>query len=544
MRNQILIFLQLSLFPLTLLSQENLYYQWSIGVGSESVENGYDITIDTDGNICVTGIFHGITNFGSNYTLNPVQGEAFLAKYNASGNLIFAKNFGNGFIDYGRSVITGNDNKIYVIGDELVSDSGANVYFIKYNDIGDLIFKKNVGGEDDDRGHSIAVDKKDNIYICGNFMSTADFDPGPGVSNMTSADYTDEFISKYDSTGNYIYSKRFGGNGGESSKIISDNYGNLYVIASFYDTLTFYPDTQLPLISQGLSDFLFAKIDTNGNYKFIHQFGDIDMQYTSDIVFDQDSNICISGFFKGIIDFDPSQNVVTLDGGSGNYYSGFVAKYNPQGDLIWAIEPPAAVAVSFDEDNNLYMIGEFSGTIDFDLSSVSAYLTATVQTNPPFVTDIYIAKYDSLFNFIDAGKISAGYDESIYGLDVKNKNVYITGNYNGDTDFDIGASTSIMSTVGGSDIFIAKYSDTEISSVFSINHLNSFSLYPNPTLSTLTIQNASGLYHLSDITGKTLLSGLSSGETFTLDISTLSNGVYFLTLSEDGQQVVRKVVKQ
>lgn len=80
-----------------------------------------------------------------------------------------------------------------------------------------------------------------------------------------------------------------------------------------------------------------------------------------------------------------------------------------------------------------------------------------------------------------------------------------------------------------------------------INNLlpnKSFSFYPNPTTSTLTIQNASGLYHLTDITGKTLLSGLASGETFTLDISALSSGVYFLTLSQGGQQVVRKVVKQ
>ncbi len=74
---------------------------------------------------------------------------------------------------------------------------------------------------------------------------------------------------------------------------------------------------------------------------------------------------------------------------------------------------------------------------------------------------------------------------------------------------------------------------------------SSITLYPNPTTSTLTIQNASGLYHLSDITGKTLLSGLASGETaFALDISAISSGIYFLTLSEVGQQVVSKVIKQ
>ena len=93
----------------------------------------------------------------------------------------------------------------------------------------------------------------------------------------------------------------------------------------------------------------------------------------------------------------------------------------------------------------------------------------------------------------------------------------------------------------------ASFSENCSSSIADFTNNSSLIVHPNPTTSSITIQTQtpSGLYHLSDITGKTLLSGLASGETtFTLDISALSSGVYFLTLSEGGQQVVRKVIKQ
>ncbi len=105
-------------------------------------------------------------------------------------------------------------------------------------------------------------------------------------------------------------------------------------------------------------------------------------------------------------------------------------------------------------------------------------------------------------------------------------------------------STSNWTVANGNIDATASFSENCSIGIDDQSKNSSLSLYPNPTTSILTIQNASGHYHLSDITGKTLLSGLTSGETFTLDISAISSGIYLLALSEGGQQVVRKVIKQ
>jgi len=71
-------------------------------------------------------------------------------------------------------------------------------------------------------------------------------------------------------------------------------------------------------------------------------------------------------------------------------------------------------------------------------------------------------------------------------------------------------------------------------------------LYPNPATNTLTIETerARGIYQLQDLTGKVLLSGRVTATKFSLDISTLSKGIYLLSLIDGEQQVNRKIVKE
>src|SRR5438093_66577 len=77
-----------------------------------------------------------------------------------------------------------------------------------------FVWARQLGGSDLDQGNGIAVDGAGAIYTVGAFNDTADFDPGPGVFNLTSAGSSDAFVSKLDSAGNLIWALQLGGSNG------------------------------------------------------------------------------------------------------------------------------------------------------------------------------------------------------------------------------------------------------------------------------------------------------------------------------------------
>lgn len=83
---------------------------------------------------------------------------------------------------------------------ELLTCSGQNYQWAK--SIGGILYENSM---------DIALDNEGNIYACGQFEGTIDFDPGPGVSNLTSKGFTDIFVLKLDSAGNFLWAKSMGG---------------------------------------------------------------------------------------------------------------------------------------------------------------------------------------------------------------------------------------------------------------------------------------------------------------------------------------------
>lgn len=172
----------------------------------------------------------------------------------------------------------------------------------------DLAWVKQVGGAGEELSHSITVDASGNIYTCGLFSGTGDFDPGPLVFNLTSNGEYDIFITKFDPAGNFIWAKSMGGaNSDQVQPIAVDATGNVYTTGFFFVTVDFDPGAGVyNLTSFGQRDIFISKLDPAGNFIWAKQMGGTDYDHSWSLALDAAGNVYTTGeFVSTIADFDP-----------------------------------------------------------------------------------------------------------------------------------------------------------------------------------------------------------------------------------------------
>ena len=326
-------------------------YVWAKSIeGSGSGGNtGKCILVDGSGNVYIGGRFWDIVDFDPDTGIANLSSagssDIFFAKYDNSGNYLWAKRVGS---DMGGDMIysmamDGSGN-MYITGyfidtadfnpgvgiADLVSAGDRDIFLAKYDNNGNYIWAKNIGGTTNDYGLSIAVDDSSNPYITGFFENSADFDPSAGTANLIAAGGRDIFLAKYDSGGNYIWANSIGGlSMNEGNGIAIDNDGNIYITGYFEGTADFDPDTgAAKLTSSGFDDILFAKYDNSGNYLWAKGIGSSGStgDIGNSITVDGFGNVYITGYFSDTSDFDPgpdTSNLISV--GSGDI---FFAKYS------------------------------------------------------------------------------------------------------------------------------------------------------------------------------------------------------------------------
>ncbi|MBK7985963.1 MAG: hypothetical protein IPK11_03360 [Ignavibacteria bacterium] len=184
-----------------------------------------------------------------------------------------------------------------------------------------ISFGRNLSGGTE--GIGIAIDGMGNVITTGYFSDTVDFDPGTGVMNLTSAGETDIFILKLDANGNLLWAKSCGGywivGGGFS--IAFDATNNVYTTGAFDVTVDFDPGTGVKNLSaMGESDIFIQKLGAQGNFIWAKTFGGNDFDQSYSIAIDAESNVYSIGDFVGTVDFDPGTGVANLSAvkGGGN----------------------------------------------------------------------------------------------------------------------------------------------------------------------------------------------------------------------------------
>ena len=136
----------------------------------------------------------------------------------------------------------------------------------KLTSAGSFGWAERLGGGGIDAGSSIAVDGSGNVYTTGAFSGTADFDPGSGTTNLTSAGLSDVFVSKLTSAGALGWAKGLGGSGIDTGVGIAvDGSGNVYTTGAFSGTADFDPGSGTAnLTSAGGTDVFVSRLDGAG----------------------------------------------------------------------------------------------------------------------------------------------------------------------------------------------------------------------------------------------------------------------------------------
>ncbi len=310
-------------------------------------------------------------------------------------------------------------------------------------------------GASGDKGWSITVDGNGNVYTTGAFEATADFNPGAGVYNLTSAGGSDIFISKLDVNGNFLWAKQMGGTGNDQGLSIAvDANGNVYTTGIFRGTTDFDPGAGVYNLTATVgNDIFISKLDANGNFLWAKQMGSGGNTRSNSIVLDANGNIYTTGNFQNTADFDPGAGVYNLTSIVGNDV--FISKLDANGNFLWAKQIECANtnwsnSIAVDVNGNVYTTGYFQGTADFDPGSSTYNLTSVGND------DIFITKLNGNGNFLWTKQMGGTGSDRSYSIAITNGNVYATGVFAGTTDFNIGFGSYNLTSAGGQDIFVSK----------------------------------------------------------------------------------------
>lgn len=383
-------------------------FLWAKSIGGVDFEYNGSLALDASGNVYTTGIFNDIVDFDPGAAVFNLASnglfDIFISKLDAAGNFVWAKKIGASDNDGGVSVAVDAIGNIYTSGffrDTVDFDAGLGTFTLaakgdydtfitKLDATGNFIWAKAIGGIGLDFSYATAIDPLGNSYTAGWFDGTMDFDPGVGTFNLTSAGSSDIFIVKLNSAGNFVWAKAMGSPLVDNPNSIAiDKSGNVITTGSFSGIADFNPGSgTFTIAAVGANDVFISKLDGAGNFIWAKTIGGTNSDDGNSLTTDAFKNVYSTGNFVGTCDFDPGIASFNLNAtGSGAY----ISKLDSAGNFVWAkiidgTGTDGAYGLTLDNSGNIYTVGAFENTVDFDPNTGTSYLVSNG------VTDIFIQK--------------------------------------------------------------------------------------------------------------------------------------------------------
>ena len=403
------------------------------------------------------------TAFGT--TLSSSGNDAFIAKYNTNGEVQWVGRVSGTSSDYGRSISVDSSGNVYVTGyydsttltfynadgtafGTTLPRTGYNsdVFVAKYNTSGVVQWVAKAAGSENDLSYGISVDSGGNVYIIGNYTSStltlynAD-GTAFGTTLTNSGSYSnDVFIAKYNTSGVVQWAVKMGGTSSDEGFAISvDSSGNAYVTGYYSSsTLTLYNKDGsafgTTLSRTGNTTAFIAKYNTDGEVQWAARVAGTSYDYGQGISVDDNGNVYVCG-----TDYSNTLILYNADGTAfgttlSNLSSTFIAKYNTNGVVQWVASCGGnGRSVFVNNGENVYVVGDYGSTLTLYNTDGTAF--GTTLSNSGY-DDVFIAKYttsnisftniDSDHNLVINTNVGIGTNQPQANLHVEG-NAYVSG---------------------------------------------------------------------------------------------------------------------
>jgi hypothetical protein len=542
-------------------------FAWAKGMGASSYDWGLAMTNDAAGNVYTTGFFQNTVDFdpgAGTSTLSASGIDIFIQKLDVSGNFLWAKKISSSGEDKGNAITLDASGNVYVTGyysGTADFDPGAgtftmgtagvkDIFVLKLDASGNFGWAKKMGGSSFDLANSIALDAGGNVYTCGSFYGTVDFDPGVGTATLASPGNDDIFISKLDASGNFVWVQQMGSASTDQALALTlDAAGNVYSTGSFQGTVDLDPGAGTATFAAFSQDIFVSKLDASGSFVWGKTMSGSAQAIGNSIALDASANVYLTGVMQGTVDFDPGAGTFTLSqtGVMMNSPDIFVSKLDASGNFVWAKSMggqnhDSGNSIFVDGPGNVYLTGHFQTTCDFDPGAGTFTMTTTGQ-------EPYIEKLDASGNFVWVKNFYGTGSGEGFSIRVDAQGtIYNTGAFTNTMDFDPGAGVANLNGNVTDDIYVVKLTVGGVGLQNATALENSISIYPNPSSTTLIIE-LSELCEGSTIEIRNALGNLLkklkiAQSLTTVDVSDLSIGIYFVSIEQNNIRTTRKLIKE
>ena len=369
-------------------------------LGGPSYDIVYSMVIDSQDTVWLAGMFSQTITIGKiTLTATGSTQDIYIGRFASDGQALFATTIGGTGYESQPVLASDSNDNIWIsgffqgnliIGGKTIGDSGVteNGFSVKLSNKGEWLayarIHSGVSGYVD--VNDVSTDGDGNTWLCGQYSGTIMVGSTllESTRNAGGGLYWDSYIAKYDKLGQAILALGFGGEGTSyASRVAVAPDGNIWFGGYFQNQIAI---GDITLKSTGSQDAYLACLSPDGKPLLAISYTSSSYENPQEMAIDSQGNVWVSGYFMGTMKLGEFTLVSTKNSSGGDTYDAFVVKFDNKGNPTAAISfggmsTDLAQALAVDGQDNVWVAGQFTGTMKIGEFTLTSTKTASGQTH-------------------------------------------------------------------------------------------------------------------------------------------------------------------